>query len=94
MKRLLFVLPMLALVTVLFAGCTKNQDTNYITCTEEQKSAKVCTLEYFPVCGNDGLTYGNACSACASQNVESYKLGECEAVCDEGAEVCDTPELE
>jgi len=48
----------------------------------------------FPVCGNDGLTYGNACSACASQNVESYKLGECEAVCDEGAEVCDTPELE
>lgn len=92
MKRLLFVLPMLALVTVLFAGCSK--DSEYIQCTEEQKSAEVCTLEYFPVCGNDGLTYGNACSACASQNVESYKLGECEAVCDEGAEVCDTPELE
>ena len=92
MKRLLFVLPMLVLVTVLFAGCSK--DSEYIQCTEEQKSAEVCTLEYFPVCGNDGLTYGNACSACASQNVESYKLGECEAVCDEGAEVCDTPELE
>ena len=92
MKRLLFVLPVLALFTVLFAGCSK--DSEYIQCTEEQKSAEVCTLEYFPVCGNDGVTYGNACSACASQNVESYKLGECEAVCDEGAEVCDTPELE
>jgi hypothetical protein len=92
MKRLLFVLPMLALVTVLFAGCSK--DSEYIQCTEEQKSAEGCTLEYFPVCGDNGVTYGNACSACASQNVESYKLGECEAVCDEGAEVCDTPELE
>ena len=92
MKRLLFVLPVLALFTVLFAGCSK--DSEYIQCTEEQKSAEVCTLEYFPVCGDNGVTYGNACSACASQNVESYKLGECEAVCDEGAEVCDTPELE
>jgi hypothetical protein len=92
MKRLLFVLPVLALFTVLFAGCSK--DSEYIQCTEEQKSAEGCTLEYFPVCGDNGVTYGNACSACASQNVESYKLGECEAVCDEGAEVCDTPELE
>lgn len=94
MKRLLFVLPMLALVTVLFAGCTKNQDTNYITCTEEQKTAEGCTLEYFPVCGDNGVTYGNACSACASQEIDSYKNGECELDCDEDDETCGIDELE
>jgi hypothetical protein len=48
-----------------------------VTCTAEQKAAEMCTLEYMPVCGDDGVTYGNKCSACASKAIDSYKPGEC-----------------
>lgn len=48
-----------------------------VTCTEEQKAAEMCTMEYMPVCGDDGVTYGNKCSACASKKIDSYIPGEC-----------------
>ena len=51
-------------------------------------------MEYFPVCGDNGVTYGNACSACASQEIDSYKNGECELDCDEDDETCGIDELE
>ncbi|MFC1697897.1 Kazal-type serine protease inhibitor domain-containing protein [Nanoarchaeota archaeon] len=38
-----------------------------------------CTLEYAPVCGNNGNTYGNTCQACASGEVKYYEQGECGA---------------
>ena len=47
------------------------------TCSDEQKEAEICTMDYTPVCGNDDITYGNACGACASGNVETYTSGEC-----------------
>lgn len=46
-------------------------------CTEAEKSAEVCTLEYNPVCGDNGVTYGNGCQACASGEISYYVLGEC-----------------
>lgn len=46
-------------------------------CTDAQKAAEVCTMEYNPVCGDDKITYGNACSACASKNIDYYTMGEC-----------------
>ena len=46
-------------------------------CTIEEKIAEICTLDYTPVCGDDGLTYGNGCSACSSGMIEAYVEGEC-----------------
>lgn len=47
-------------------------------CTIEQKQAEVCTMEYAPVCGDNNVTYGNACEACKSSEVDYYIDGECQ----------------
>ena len=47
------------------------------TCTEEEKQAEMCTLDYKPVCGDDGTTYGNACQACSSGKINTWTEGEC-----------------
>jgi hypothetical protein len=51
------------------------------TCTEEEKQAEICTMEYLPVCGykidGSSKTYGNGCQAC-SDGVEYWEFGECE----------------
>ncbi len=87
MKKLLLVLPILALATVLLAGCSK--ESEYIACTQELIAAEFCTMDYTPVCGDDGMTYGNACSACSTLNIEWYKMGECELIDDEENEILD-----
>ena len=49
----------------------------WTTCTEEQKQNQVCTMEYVPVCGDNGKTYGNKCSACSSGEINAWTVGEC-----------------
>jgi hypothetical protein len=69
-----------------FAACPF---TTTHVCTPQEKSAKVCTMEYAPVCGSVAVqcikapcpsvqeTFSNGCSACAQGNVDSYAQGEC-----------------
>jgi putative hemolysin len=46
------------------------------TCSVSEKITAVCTMDYVPVCGSDGVTYGNGCSACAA-GIDSWIKGEC-----------------
>ena len=50
---------------------------NAVVCSTEDLAAQVCTLDYSPVCGDDGVTYGNACGACASGSINYHVSGEC-----------------
>jgi len=62
------------------------EQSDEIICTNEEKSAQACTMEYAPVCGKSILntgeiiyeTYGNKCAACSAMKVISYRQGECQ----------------
>lgn len=60
-----------------FAACPGAGQS--FTCTEEQKEAQICTLDYTPVCGDNEETYGNKCEACADAMVAYWTEGECPA---------------
>ena len=98
MKKI--IIASLILLTLLVAGCTtqpvqeeeQKQELERNICTEEQKQAEVCTMEYRPVCGNNDKTYSNPCMACSSGEINSWVEGECIMSLEEALEIADGSE--
>lgn len=68
------ILPVAALAILVLVPITTKAEANLITTTNLQEN-RICTLDYRPVCGEDGITYGNTCMA--GDKAIAYE-GECE----------------
>jgi len=78
-------IPLVAIILV-FISCAKEQNNCVPSsvninepCIDSSliDSSSVCFDIYEPVCGCDGVTYGNSCYATIFYGVSSYVEGEC-----------------
>jgi len=77
-------LPLLAFISLLGSACQRQPKapvagtTAPTDCIDPSKVNPngICTMEYDPVCGCNGLTYANACVA-RNAGLRSFKPGPC-----------------
>ena len=67
----------LIVFSLLFFSCSRDTVRREAVCIDESLIKDgPCTREYYPLCGCDGITYGNLCIL-KNAGVLSYIEGEC-----------------